>query len=247
MKTGRSREPTMVIGHRGASFLSGPNGSIPAFAHCAGVGVDMVELDVRRTRDNVFVVHHDESVSGRPLRTLTYCEAVKLARDDRGLARLPDIIAVLRGHVGIDLEVKESGYEESLMRAVLCLLDTSEFVVTSFLDDTVETVKNLRPTIRAGLLVRAGQRLGQGQAQSPERITFSRSLACRADFIAVHHRLATTNVLSKAASRKLRVWTWTVNEGPMLSRHLCDPRIEAVITDRPELALEIREHAAHSR
>lgn len=54
---------TAVIAHRGASAVRREN-TVEAFVEARRLGADMVELDVRRTRDDVLVVHHDASLPG---------------------------------------------------------------------------------------------------------------------------------------------------------------------------------------
>src|SRR5258708_32447072 len=48
----------LVHGHRGARALR-PENTIPAFEYAIGVGVDVLELDMGVTKDNVVVVSHD--------------------------------------------------------------------------------------------------------------------------------------------------------------------------------------------
>ena len=48
----------LVQGHRGARALR-PENTIPAFEYAISVGVDVLELDVAVTKDNVLVVSHD--------------------------------------------------------------------------------------------------------------------------------------------------------------------------------------------
>ncbi len=51
-----------VIGHRGARGLL-PESSISGFAKALELGVDMIELDVGITRDEILVVHHDRTLN----------------------------------------------------------------------------------------------------------------------------------------------------------------------------------------
>ena len=48
----------LVHGHRGARALR-PENTIPAFEYAIGIGVDVLELDMGVTKDNVVVVSHD--------------------------------------------------------------------------------------------------------------------------------------------------------------------------------------------
>src|SRR5712692_6095882 len=47
-----------VHGHRGARAVR-PENTLPAFEYAIGIGVDVLELDMAVTKDNVVVVSHD--------------------------------------------------------------------------------------------------------------------------------------------------------------------------------------------
>jgi len=51
-----------VHGHRGARAVM-PENSLPAFEYAIGVGVDVLELDVAVTKDDVLVVSHDPEMN----------------------------------------------------------------------------------------------------------------------------------------------------------------------------------------
>ena len=51
----------MVVAHR-ACWQLAPENSLAAVNECIALGVDMVELDVRRSADGVLVIMHDETV-----------------------------------------------------------------------------------------------------------------------------------------------------------------------------------------
>lgn len=55
------RTRPMVIAHRGFSGRY-PENTLKAFEEALKLPVDAVELDVRRTKDGVLVVIHDETV-----------------------------------------------------------------------------------------------------------------------------------------------------------------------------------------
>ena len=91
---------TRVIAHRGAHSRAREN-TLAAFAAALDLGVDGVELDVRRTRDGVLVVHHDSRV-GRAVI------ARALARDlPAFVPTLHDALVLLAG-VTVNVEVKNS-------------------------------------------------------------------------------------------------------------------------------------------
>jgi glycerophosphoryl diester phosphodiesterase len=51
-------EPILVHGHRGARAMR-PENTLPAFRYAIDAGVDVLELDLAVTKDNVVVVSHD--------------------------------------------------------------------------------------------------------------------------------------------------------------------------------------------
>ena len=68
-----------VVAHRG-DWRGAPENSLQAFQNCIDMGVDMVELDLKRTSDGVLVIMHD--------RTLDRCSNGKGAVSDHTYAEL---------------------------------------------------------------------------------------------------------------------------------------------------------------
>ena len=72
-----------VHGHRGARAMM-PENSLPAFEYAIGLGVDVLEMDVAVTKDDVLVVSHDPEMnavhcvgpagSPRLIREMTYAQ-----------------------------------------------------------------------------------------------------------------------------------------------------------------------------
>jgi len=57
----RNNKSVHVIAHRGGSYEN-PENSLTAFKHSISVGVDMLELDVHITKDNIVVITHDQNL-----------------------------------------------------------------------------------------------------------------------------------------------------------------------------------------
>lgn len=76
----------LVHGHRGARAQR-PENTLPAFEYAISVGVDVLELDVAITKDNIPVVSHDPKING------TICTGPKI-----GVAIHDLTLAELREH-----------------------------------------------------------------------------------------------------------------------------------------------------
>ncbi|GAA4957232.1 glycerophosphodiester phosphodiesterase [Streptomonospora halophila] len=94
-----------VVGHRG--FGRGADSgyrenSAESYLAAVGAGAHWIEIDVRRTADDVLVVHHDAALpDGRPI--------VDLPADvcrEHGLLTLKEAFAAVPDAVGVDVDVK---------------------------------------------------------------------------------------------------------------------------------------------
>ena len=122
--------------------------------------------------------------------------------------------------------------------------DALESLVITSGDEVVRTIKERFPEIRTGLSL--GDELAEAPPWEKLRVRFSEAFPqerlelCKADFVAVHWQLADFHVLSYCERHGLPAWVWTVDDEESLERFTADPRVTTVITNRPELALQIR-------
>jgi glycerophosphoryl diester phosphodiesterase len=223
---------TLVIAHRGAWGPAAPGApaenTLEAFEAAIALGADMIELDVRRTRDGYLIVHHDARVRALPVSSLRY-EALALKGKRSRPPLLDEVLALTKDRIALNLEVKEPGYVED----TIVLLRRHRFdrcVLTSFLDDVVLEAKTRAPELRTGLIIATGLR----------RTLTIRLPATKADSLGLHRRLADATALAKVAAAGVPCVVWTVNGPRALDRYLGHPAVEGVITDRPALALERR-------
>ncbi len=107
----------MVTAHRADHGLY-PENSLPAISQAIKMGIDLVELDVRETRDKVLVLMHDEHIdrttTGKgAVSDLTYKELQEYFLLHNGKPtgeRIPtfeEALRLARGHIMIDIDFKE--------------------------------------------------------------------------------------------------------------------------------------------
>jgi len=221
----------LVIAHRGAWGTAVPNtpaeNTLEAFEAAIALGADMIELDVRRTRDGQLVVFHDARVKAVPTGSLRYDELTTKHKARPPL--LQDVLKLTKDRISLNLEIKETGYIEETI-ALLRPFGLERCLVSSFLDEVVREAKALAPELRTGLLVGAGFR----------KALSTRLPATGADRLVLHRRLADATALAKAAAAGVPCVIWTVNGPRALDRYLGHAAVEGVITDRPALALRRR-------
>jgi glycerophosphoryl diester phosphodiesterase len=121
-----AQNPTvLVVAHRGAWHFA-PENSLPAIRWAMDLGVDMVEVDVRKNADGGFILMHDETVdrttngTGR-IAEMTLIELQRLRlKDNTGkittekIPLLEDILKLIRGKVMINLDMAYDVIDEIL-------------------------------------------------------------------------------------------------------------------------------------
>ena len=243
-----------VVGHRGAPRQETEN-TLGSFEALIAIGADAVEFDVRRSSDGVLLVYHTQWLRHAParrpvlIRNLTYaaiCAALSSTPQGRlhgrlcggeSPPRLEDVVKQLGGRIRMDVEIKQVGYEAEVLNILNRHAPADTYMVSSFREGVVAACKRLQPGVRAGLGLlldwhSAGTRVG--------RFSFRRARRCGADFIVPHNALVDTSLLDHASRERMPVMVFTVNEPRRLERLLHDQRVAGVITDIPDIAIEIR-------
>lgn len=130
-----------IAAHRGCHNPSprlnlgpAPENSLPALEHCVRLGVDMMELDVRRTRDDVLVVIHDDSVDRTTngqgkVADLTLAQLQRLRlKQNFGADMSPELTAetiptlatmlqAAKGRIMLNLDLKADDYPAAIAEA----------------------------------------------------------------------------------------------------------------------------------
>lgn len=215
-----------IIAHRGASKLR-PENTLAAFEQAINLGADMVEMDVRRDADGELVVVHDP-VTG----------------SGRHLPRLEEVLQALHGRVSLDIEIKEPGIEQAVLDLADRYLVPGMFVVSSFSDRSVRAAKELRPHVRAGLIVGADS--FRNLLNIFKFLLFRRQACRQADFLAINRFLYRLGLLSLVPWHEKPVYVWTVDDPGLMGRLLGDRRVSGIITNTPDVcrALNEKHHAS---
>lgn len=204
---------------------------LDALERAVHLGAHGFELDVRRTRDDTLVVHHDAEIDGEPLASVSFVAAGERARQlGYRLPAFAEVLDRLRGSLWLDIELKEAGYERDVLDAAARAgFTTDTCVVTSFEQAALDGVHAANPGIQTGLLV-WDCTWGEALAQ------FRRS---GARFLGPDYQMLDRAALLAAEREGVRLLPWTVNVDVEVSRLLEAPMVAGVITDDPVMAMRI--------
>lgn len=249
----------LVIAHRGGAGLW-PENTLYAFERATGLGVDVVETDVRATADGELVVFHDSTVErttdgrGR-VSQLTLAELKRLDAAyrwspdggrsfplrGRGLTvpTLREVFAALPS-MRFNIEPKHS---EPPLAAPLCRLIrehgmASRVLVAAFRDAAMEQFRRECPEVAtsastaevAGFL--ALQRTGLASTYGP------RMHALQVPEWAGSLHVLSAEFVAAAHARHLRVHAWTVNSEDDM-RRLLALGVDGIMTDYPDRLLKV--------
>ena len=225
---------SLVVAHRGAHLVAREN-TLAAFEEAASMGVDGVELDVRRSADGALVVHHDPVAQGRVI-------ARTAARDlPRYVPYLGDAMAVLRG-LSVNVEIKnlkdssEPTYDETgdfareVLESLADLRSSQALTLSCFDLATCETLRSFDSEIYIGWLI------WRTPLSSALRGARERGF----DAVNPHFRLMSRATAEEASELGVELNVWTVNRTKDL-RAMAALEVASIITDQPALALRLRE------
>lgn len=245
---------TEVLAHRGYHASGIAENSLGSFDAALALGADRIETDVRRTRDGVLVIYHDKELpDGRKLSEVDFA-ALPTLPDGQPIPTLVELAEFARQrNAKLAVELKEEGYEQLAMEQLAARVPRENLEVISFSRDSIEAVEDWDPSVRTGLLE---PRLPAWLRSSPvygisrwvmNALDWHPSLSAAAkvgaDYVSVEHQMATPRFIAEARERGMGVHAWTVDD-PDRMRELIDAGIQGLVTDRPDLALQLRDGGA---
>lgn len=215
-----------IIGHRGAAGLELEN-TAASFSRALHIGVQIVELDVRKTKDGHLVVCHDgdmERVAGDSRKisslTLSAIQKVELLNGSH-LLELSQALDMLKS-IDVIIELKDPDCARRVLH-ILEKRDVSKISVASFKLPELAVIRGLHPTIRL---------YGLEQNHPMEILQLAKML--RLDGIGLNFWLLNplTYFLCKRANLQMYVYTVNIKFLVRLLLWLY-PKV-AICTDHPE-------------
>lgn len=225
-----------ITAHRGVTEFGNRENTLEAFQKAIDLQIEAIELDVRKSKDNILIIHHNDHIENFKLNSLIYDDIVKLSQT-KGyiIPQFKDVLQLCHNHIFLDIEVKEPGYEEEVVNLIKQYLSYDEYFIRSFDDNIIIKVKKIDKNIKTGLL------LGVEKAGVIKRLSeifpLFRILKTKCDFISPHYRLLILGYIKRMHLINKPVITWTLNDCQMMKK-LWRKKIDGIITDIPTQAIK---------
>ena len=228
---------TKIISHRGRTSRKSADNTLASVNDAIELKVEMVEVDIRQTKDSQIVCFHDPDIQGELIRDLDYSEIIE---KDSQIPTLEQVLWSAKGKIGIEIELKEPGYELEVVSIARDYFNYDKFVLKSFHPQVVERVKEIDQKIFAGLLVGSAYSFEQLFFTLKEAFTCTNFKQTNADFISPYYKIFEAGWFSRFTRNNVPIQVLTVNDVVSI-RTLINQQVHSIITDIPEVAIGIRE------
>ena len=222
-----------IVGQRGAPFQVPPGNTLASLRRAIEIGAEMLEVDVRRTRDDVLVLDQENvhlmGGEEKQLRDFSY----RHWRQHGGqwgasLTRLDDVVALAGEQgIGLILDFKEPGTEALLARFIRASgFPLDSLVVAGAGETSRKILRGLDPRIPLSLTLD----MDQAHLVTPKLL-----LEVDTEAVTWHHRLLTPSIVEILHRRDILVYAFTVDlaEDMRRMRQVC--KVDGIITNSPDV------------
>ncbi|WP_440999748.1 glycerophosphodiester phosphodiesterase family protein [Fodinibius sp. SL11] len=228
-----------IAAHR-AGPSPAPENTLQALELTMQTKAEWAEIDVQLSRDSVVVVAHDVDlmrIAGNPV-TISETDYKHLQKilgkayaHDRSIQQrihtLDDFLAASHGNIGLMIELKQT--TEVLAHKVIEAINDhgmeSKVMIMSLDLDTIRLIQKIAPDITIGYV---------------SAISIGDKSQLPVDLLAINHRAITTSLINKTKQQGIKVYAWTVNRANIMAK-MIEYNVDGIITDKPKLAVQIRE------
>jgi glycerophosphoryl diester phosphodiesterase len=234
-----------IVAHRGASS-DAPENTIAAIELAIFQGADIVEIDVRETRDMVPILMHDpttfrttndilrrriNNMSLEEVKTLDAGSWFSTEFSGEQIPTLEEALMAIQGkiRVFIELKVDTLTLEQSVIDLIISMDMVSDCVILSFNKDQLIRIKQEHEDIKTLLLLSSfyGDIDALAKQSELDMFGFAESL-----FRSNPHYVETIHRHQK------KIYVWTVNQEQSL-KDVVNLDADGIITDYPVIAREI--------
>ncbi|MFA6322747.1 MAG: glycerophosphodiester phosphodiesterase [Candidatus Buchananbacteria bacterium] len=238
----------LKIGHRGAKAYA-PENTIASFKKALELGVDMVEFDVRLTKDLYPVVVHDNQLARlakkfKRLNQLTLDQVKDLkVKGGEEIPTLGEVLAVIDNKIGLDIELKVKG---SALIVVQVLreykVEMNNVMVSSNLASELRIAEEMEPNITTALVFRSGNSFTIWLVLDflailflPITMYYISWLVKRAnaDYLNINYHLLNKKKVACFKRRGIKICAWTVDNVKKIN-YLKSLGIDGIITNYPD-------------
>jgi glycerophosphoryl diester phosphodiesterase len=206
----------VLISHRGGKGF-GPENTLESLARALEYGVEMVETDVRISRDGVPLIHHSPFIG---LHLLSHLYMAEIREKAPQIPTLEEYIYMAGKRCAINLEIKRC--EPSILAEIIGWAKPDfPVLVSSFDGDFIRQFMQHESCAACGLIT---------QYELSSNRAVEEAMACGAKTLLPVFYSVTEDLVNAAHEEGIKVFTWTVNTDSK-ARDMIIAGVDGLITD----------------
>lgn len=225
------------IGHRGACAYE-PENTISSFRKALELGANMVELDVRLSKDGVIMVSHDSNISKYTngsgfIENMLFRDIQKYDIKDKSGEKIPtlkEVLDDLQGRGGVYIEIKGDYLEDKLVYLLKEINFVEQIIIGSFDFKKIKKIKQINPLLKTSLLV-----------GTPYTDFVKQVLEIEANYVHLcwrnyenPHMLVQQKLVEELRKKKLGIIVWN-EERPDIITELQKKDLDGICSNKPEM------------
>ncbi len=247
------RKHPYIIAHRGASEYAQEN-SLEAFQLAVKQGAEIIEMDIRITKDQVLVMNHNDRLSllkGTKISKLTYDELIELGYRPQ---KLTDALKIIPKNILINLDLKNTSMDLALAQILSSKEEQKRIIFDSnnvqllnryihhfpdakhaFSTGSSYDPLNISGTFVGRLLITFLPLL----LSYPARVLFKRKVnSLLPEYISLYARFCSKTDVDFYHSLGVKVFVYVVNKEKNMQKFI-EMGIDGIKTDRPDLLKQV--------
>lgn len=232
LESGNDRPDTEIVAHRGGGDL-GVENSLDSLRRAISVGgVKWSEIDVQRTRDNHYILHHDgtfKRLAGEPrsVGQMTLAEIKQLSLHNRlmpsqpaqPVATIEEALDLAKNKIGLFIELKGRSADRQMVDDLVRMIKQRRMVDQTVLLSTkyplIKYIEERYPEIQTGYLY---------------YFAVGGTADLVSDYLIMEELQATPAKVAEIQAKGKKAIVWTVNR-PVSIDHFLRLRVDSIITD----------------
>jgi len=196
----------LVIAHRGDSSRALEN-SLDAFRLALTIPVDMIEFDIRKSRDNVLYVMHDKETGRTADGSLDIEKAVSddisrlKLKNGEAIPMLNDVLILVDGKVGLNIEIKSKGAGALTAAHLVGSGYRGKVLISSFKEEEVIGARRVMPDVPVA---------GIFDTFIPAEVGVYKAKGYH--FISLNRKTVSKELITLCHNKNIAVYVWTVEK-----------------------------------
>ncbi|MGC9443995.1 MAG: glycerophosphodiester phosphodiesterase [Candidatus Methanospirareceae archaeon] len=217
----------IIVAHRGARAEE-PENTLRALKRAAECGADLVEIDVRQSKDHELVVIHDATLErttngSGPVAAQTLQQLQRLyAGKGEHIPRLSEVLSFARHrNIRLVIELKEQDIEKAVVHEVVSEGMVQSVIIASFFHSSILAVNVHEPHVKTGIIL-------SSLPVYPVQV----ALDARAAIIFQRYPRLTRDYVDAATKQGIEIYAWIINTREDFE-HALELGVAGIATDKP--------------